>query len=249
MSYWKEVGERLGELQTEHTQQVNKLTAELQRLKGEQSRQVKEVSELKDRFARKTGEQVKSLKDKHEREIQELARNGEMERQKHQKDLSSLRGQHQNDQERLRREHKLELDGEREKLRQIQNKLVSEEAEKRQEVERSLRQEFTEREESLKQQVSDLSSELRATKDKLALAEQRVREMELYCQEDKEDSNSLKDKLQAAVEEREQLRSTIRTLESEVEIAREQYRLQAVEMQGLSGERVLSVCVCVSPCV
>lgn len=236
VSYRKEVEERLGELKAEHTQQVSKLATELQRLKGDQTKQVRQVCELREGFARKAEEQVKSLRSKHEKELNELMTSARIEQQKLEEELKSLRADHNKELEHLRQTHKLELEGEKERLGQAQSELISAEAERRRKMEQSLDQKLAEREEDLKQQVSKLSSELRASKDKLALAEQRVHEIEVHCQDSKEDSSSLKDKLQAALGEAEELRTSVGALENELEIAREQYMLQSVEMQGLSGE-------------
>ncbi len=249
VSYRKEVDERLGILKAEHIQQVKKLAGELQRLKGEQSKQIREVSELRNGFSRKAEEQVKTLTSKHQRQLDEIAEKEKTDRQKLEKQLDSLKAQQQRELERLRQQHKLKLDGERERLLGAQGEIISVEKGKHQDMEHTLRKEFTEREEGLKQQVSTLSNELRVTKDRLALAEQRVREMELHYQEDKEGSSSLKEKLEAALGESEDLRRVTGSLETELEIAREQYRQQSGEMQGLSGERTVCVCVCACVCV
>lgn len=226
------MGDRLGALKSEHTQQIQQLTEQLERLKNEQSRQVKEIAGLHEGFAKKANEQLKV----HEKEMGELTAKSKREIQKLQAEVASLTALRQKEQSDLKQQYHRELETQRENLANTQSEFMAAEARKWEEREASLRQQFLENEEQLKRQVSTLSNDLRTTRDKLALSEQRLKELELHYEENKLDSSGLKEKLSAARAEVEELRGKVNSLHSELDIAREQYRQQSQEMKALSSE-------------
>ena len=226
------MGDRLGALKSEHTQQIQQLTEQLERLKNEQSRQVKEIAGLHEGFAKKANEQLKV----HEKEMGELTAKSKREIQKLQAEITSLTALHQKERADLKQQYHCELETQRQNLANTQSEFMAAEARKWEEREASLRQQFLENEELLKRQVSTLSNDLRSTRDKLALSEQRLKELELHYEENKLDSSGLKEKLSAARAEVEELRGKVNSLHSELDIAREQYRQQSQEMKALSSE-------------
>ena len=226
------MGDRLGALKSEHTQQIQQVTQQLEKLKREQSRQVKEIAGLHDSFTKKANEQLKV----HEKEMDELTAKSKREIQKLQAEIASLTALHQKEQADLEQQYHRELETQKQNLANTQSEFMTAEARKWEERETSLRQQFVENEEQLKRQVSTLSNDLRTTRDKLALSEQRLKELELHYEENKLDSSGLKEKLSAARTEVEELRGKVNSLHSELDIAREQYRQQSQEMKALSSE-------------
>ena len=100
---------------------------------------------------------------------------------------------------------------------------------------RKQQDEHSEREEQLKNQVSSLTKDLRVVKDKLALAEQKIKELVTSFEDNKADSSGLQTQLQESEAKMGALKSSLASMSNELDIAREQYRQQSREMKEMSG--------------
>ena len=203
------MAEQLATLKSQHTTKVQSLVKDLERFRGEQTKQLKEINDLRESYSRKSGQQLKSLKLQHEEELAKLKHHSEQEIQQLQRDISST---------------------------STQNDLLSKERKEWEEKEKSLKAIHLEREEHLKQQISMLSKDLRDSSDKLALAEQRVRDLESSCDENVAGTGTLKALLEKSEGDIESLRATVGTLHTELDISKEKYKQQAAELRGMSGE-------------
>ena len=228
--------ERLGTLRSEHTQQIQQFMQQLERLRNDHSCQLKEISALREGFARKTNEQLRAMKSSHEKELGELGRKSKKEVQKLEAEVNRLMVLHQKEQADLKQQYRLELEAQKQNLANTQRELLVTETKKWEEKMESLQQQFSEREEQLKHQISTLSKDLRATRDKLILSEQRLKEVESHYEENKVDSGGLKEKLVSALGEVEELRGKVSSLHGELDMAKEQYKQQTGETKTLSSE-------------
>ena len=92
---------------------------------------------------------------------------------------------------------------------------------------------FLQKEDQLKNQISTLSNDLRTSKDKLALSEQKVTELCSKFEEGKVGSVELQIKLKDAEDEVERLKIALREAKNELDISRQHYQQQLTEMKGM----------------
>lgn len=236
MSYRKEVEEQLATLKSQHTTKVQSLAKDLERFRGEQAKQLKQISDLRESYSRKSSQQLKSLKLQHEEEIGKLKHQSEQEIEQLQRDIASSKTDHTKEIESLNKQFQSQLESQRKTLTSTQNDLLSKEQKVWEEKEKSLKVVYLEKEEHLKQQISTLSKDLRASSDKLALTEQRVRDLETSFDENVAGSGTLKSLLEKSEGDIERLRVTIGSLHTELDISKEKYKQQAAELRGVSGE-------------
>ena len=230
------MAEQLTTLKSQHTTKVQSLVKDLERFRGEQTKQLKEINDLRESYSRKSGQQLKSLKLQHEEELAKLKHHSEQEIQQLQRDIASTRTDHTKEIESLNKKIQSQLEAQRETLTSTQNDLLSKERKEWEEKEKSLKAIHLEKEEHLKQQISMLSKDLRDSSDKLALAEQRVRDLESSCDENVAGTGTLKALLEKSEGDIERLRATVGTLHTELDISKEKYKQQAAELRGISGE-------------
>lgn len=236
MSYRKEVEEKLKSLKSEHITKVQSLTKEIEKFKTDQSKQLREVSQLKDAFAKASSDQMKELKEQHEKELRQVKEQSKKGSEKLKAELASQAASHTTELESMKQDYEAKMNSMRESVSTAQREMLDEERKKWEEQMRQLQGEGSEREELLKKEVSTLTKDLRAAKDKLALAEQRVKELVTSFEENKADSSGLQARLQESEAEVGTLKSSLASMSNELDIAREQYRQQSREMQEMSGK-------------
>ena len=244
VSYHNEVEEKLQSLKAEHVHKVQSLTRELEKFKYDQAQQLREVSQLKDVFTKTSSEQIKELKQQHDRELRRVRDQAENERELLKTELDSQAMSHERELKRTRQEYEAKLRTVEENLSNVQGHLLSEERKKREEEMRAMQDDYSQREEQLKNQISVLTKDLRSSKDKLALAEQRIKELETTSEESMADSSGLRAQLRESEGKVTALQASVDSLQTELDIVREQYRQQSKEMQGMSGELKVYVLIC-----
>lgn len=238
VSYHKEVEEKLKSLKSEHVHRVQSLTRELERFKCDQAKQLKEVSQLKQTFAETSSEQMRVLKEKFEKELREVRERYQKESDRMKAELTSQATSHSRELEKLKQEHEAEIVTLGENSAKLRSELLAEEKRKWEEQVRTLQDEYSQIEEQKTNQISVLTKDLRASKDKLALAEQKIKELVTSFEENKADSSGLQAQLRESEQRVDNLKSSLATLKNELDIAKEQYRQQSKEMQQMSGELI-----------
>ena len=228
--------EKLQTLKSEHVHKVQFLAGELEKFKSDQAKQLREVSQLKDAFAKTSSDRMKKLKQQHEIELREVREQSNKGIETLKAELASQAEAHARELGNLKREHKSQLTALEEDAAKAQHELLTEERKKWEEQERTLQDEYSQKEEQLKNQVSVLTKDLRVSKDKLALAEQKIKELVTNFEENRADSSGLRGQLQESQQKVGALESSLASLHNELDIAREQYKQQSKEMQGISGE-------------
>ena len=235
VSYRKEVEEKLVSLNCQHKRELEQLTGALSRLRSDQQAQLKQLAGLKDGFTRKADKQVTELLDKHKSELLAMEKQAEEKREKAHRELSHLRLSQNEELARLNQLHRGELEAQERKLVSSKAELLAEEGRRWREREGRMASEAAQREEELRLTVSTLTSDLRTARDRLALAEQRARELESHCEARQADSSGTRKQLDDAKEEVKKLRTSLNTCSSELAITKEQYKQQGREMDLLSG--------------
>ena len=210
------------------------------------------LSLVKQQLATST-KQAASLQQRYERASKEMA---DMEKQQA-AELSSQRSKLQEVIDSLKEEASLLKDQTQRQLREMSTKHESEIAELRKSMSteqttsveleskrweercRKLQQDFIVKENTLKQQVSDLAKDLAKTRDQLALSEQRGRGLEKQLDEICRERERSEEKLQSETTQLLQLRERVYQLEEDVLASEEKYRLRDEEIGELSGEHVM----------
>ena len=107
--------------------------------------------------------------------------------------------------------------------------------EKWKEQKKMLEEEHRQVEEALKSKISSLSTELRSTKDNLALSEGKIRELESEMAKTKQLLTATESKMLDASSEKGGLNETISKLQLDLDIANSQYDQQLKELKKLAG--------------
>ena len=179
---------------------------------------------------------MKELKQQHEKELKEAKEQSKKGVEKLKAEFASQAASHTKELEKMKQDYEAQMVSMKENMSSAQTEMLGEERKKWEEQVRKLQDEHSEREEQLKNQVSTLTKDLRATKDKLALAEQRIKELVTSFEENKADSCGLQAQLQESEAKVGTLKSSLASMSNELDIAREKYRQQSKEMQEMSGE-------------
>ena len=217
------------------------MTKQLERLRSEQTQQLKEVGELQEQLTKKSNDQMDTLKKRHERELSDIKGQSKRGLSKLEDELASLRSLHQKEKDDLKAQHHTQLEAQKQNINSTQSELLATEKKKSEEREALLRDEYSHKEEQLKHQISVLSNDLRAARDRTALAEQKIKELESQFEENQVDSSGLKARLLEAEQKVENLKTTVSSLKNELDIAQEQYKQQSLEMNTKSGKTLLCV--------
>ena len=232
--------DQLSALKSQHTTKVQSLVTELEKFQSEQEKQLKQVNDLRSRLSKKAAEDIKALKFTHEEEIGKVRLDCEQQIQLLKNDISVLKSEHVKEIDLMTKRFQSELEAQSKSLTSAQRDLLSQERQAWEEKEKQMTADFLEKEEQLKQQISSLSKELRASNDKLALAEQRIRDLEVRCDENQAGSGTLRAMLEKSEADIECLRGSVSNLQTDLDIAKEKYRQQTAELQAMSGEYPLS---------
>ena len=150
--------------------------------------------------------------------------------------LTSQSASHVKELDKLRQQYDAQLASLEENFAKSRSSLLEEERKKWEEQTQAKNEEHAQKEEQLKDQISSLTRELRSSKDKLALAEQKIKELMTTFEESKVDSSGLQDQLRESEDKVRDLQSSLTSLKTELDIAKDQYRQQSQEMQGMSGK-------------
>lgn len=225
--YKKEVEERVRTLQKEHEDTMSAMVKDLDRMRSEQAGQLQDVMRLREQLKLKAEHRVRELTEEHETDMRQKEGEWMEEVEKWKSEVSSTKLTLQTELDRLRQSHQTELEAVRaamekkvehlkEKyqadLETIQLSMTVEQKKGSVEKERWENQ-SKQREESLTQQVSNLTKELRTSKDQLALAQQRITELGREISE----SSSLRSQLDQECERSDELRREIQSLRDCVE--------------------------------
>lgn len=215
-------------LQQEHRQKVESLTRELEKVNGDQTRQIKEVLELREQFRTALEQREKELTERHRRELEEQTRHVE----KCQSEVSLTKMEMERKVARLQERHAAELEAIKLSLMSEEKEREAAEIQRWQEKERSLQDQLREKEESLAQRVSDFSEELRTARDELALARQRVTELSEQLEVGQRELCGLHNQLDKGRNEREQLIEKVRALHTRKEEEEKRWRDKLSEKEG-----------------
>ncbi len=235
MSYRTEVEDQLSSLKAEHVIKVQSLITELKKFKSEQEKQVEQISNLRLKMSKQSSDEMKAMRLQHEEDMTKVKHDNELLIKTLENKLTSLKLSHAAEIDLVTKRFQSQLDAQSESLTSAQTDLLSQERQAWEEKERQLSTTFLEKEELLKRQISTLSKHLTESNDKLALSEQRVRDLEAHCEESKSGSGTLKALLEKCETDNQCLRDTVNTLQTDLEIAREKYKQQMVELQTTSG--------------
>ncbi len=220
---------------------MQSLITQLEKFRSEQTKQLKQIGDLRTKMLKQASEEMKVLRLQHEEELAKVRQDGQLLTQTLNNEISSLKSQHAAEIDSLTKKFQSQLDAQSKSLTSAQKDLISHERQAYEEKERHLNATCIEKEELLKQQISNLSKELRTSNDKLALAEQRIRDMEAHFEESRAGSGTLKALLEKSEADIECLRGTVNSLQTDLDIAREKYNQQTVELQTTSGDLSLNL--------
>lgn len=230
VSYRMTVVEKMESIKAQYSDKVLLLTKELENLK---SNQLKEFSELRVEFSKNSSGQIEQLKQRHHKEIEGLKKKleGEFSSEK-----ASLKAQHQKEVAHLKEEFEQQIKSHEVSLTKSCNEKVATEKRLSEERENTLRHQLIQKEEQLKHQVSTLSNDLRIARDKLALSEQKVSDLLSQHEEGQASSTEIGSQLKESEEELEKLKVVLRETKNELEISKEHYQQQLVELKRKAGE-------------
>ena len=217
----KEAADALNSMKAQHTQELQTLNKRFDKQKNDHANKTKELTDL----LAATREQMKVLEAKHKTEA---ANNRE--------EISLLKASHKEEFESLEQQHQSVLQKLESGLHRTQNELLVMEREKWEQEQRTLQSKFSEKEEALNKVASKLSNELRTSSDKLALAEQKIKDLEADLEAGKRSSNNFEVRISGAQEEVDKLKEENCSLKSELAFARDQYQEQKREMLAVSSK-------------
>lgn len=219
------VEDKLADMKSCHSHKVLLMTQQLEKLKKEQVQQLKEITELHEEVRKKYDNKVQVMEEKHQEVLDRLKEElGEASLAT----ITSLKAQHRREIEGLKQD--LETQVENEKLKHHKTMLEAEEKEK------NMREKIVQNEDSLKQQISTLSTELRTSRDRLALSEQKVKELLSQFEQGQASSAGLETQLKDALQEAEKLKAALREVQIELDVSREHYKQQTAELKEMAGK-------------
>ncbi len=172
---------------------------------------------------------------KHEEDIAKIRQDGVLQVKTLENELATLKLNHTAEIDSVTKKFHSQLNAQSESLTNAQRDLLSQERKAWEEKESQLNATLLEKEERLKHQIATLSQQLTVSNDKLALSEQRLRDLEARCQESKSGSGTLQALLEKCEADNQCLRYTVNTLQADLDIAKEKYNQQTVELQTTSG--------------
>ena len=223
--------EKLASIESQYSAKVLSLTNEITRIRTDQTRQLKEVSKLHEELRRVSDLEIKDIKSKYDKEIEELREKLSKESMN---EASSLNTKHLMVVERLKEEFAAQMEAQKLEMTKNHEGILATEKKMFEDRTKSLQLELVQREENLKDQISTLSNDLRVSRDKLALSEQKVRDLLSQFEEGKAGSVELRTQLKYAEEEAEKLRVEVREVKTELDISKELYQQQSADMKVMA---------------
>ena len=210
------------------------ITSQLETVKGEARKQHTELEDLRQTLNAQLSKE-KVMKQQHDeymkqlrKEKLELQNKLEQSHVKHEEEIMTMATEHAQLQQNLLK-MKQEHISEREET-------IHHQQEKWQQLEKRLKCEHHETEETLKSQISSLSTELRVTKDNLALSDGKIHELQAALDKTKECLTMTESKMVDMSSEKGGLNDTVGKLQLELDIANSQYDQQIKELKMLSGK-------------
>ena len=224
--------DRLEEANFHYSKKVADLKKQLKSLRSDQDHQLRQVSQLQTEWSTKLEQQLKETDFKHEKEMKMLQ---DQLHEKLEDKVCSLEAEHKGELEALRLNFEERLNYQKVEMSSTES-LMSKRMKDREEV---VQEQFVKQEELLKDQISSLTKDLRATKDKLVLSEQKVIMLLSQFEQDKADSSSTR--LMEAGHEVEGLKVKLRQLQNEFDISQQLYADHSKEMDKMAGRFILHV--------
>ena len=218
------------QLQELSSNQMKELGNQLNQLKREHAAKVEEVLALQSKH---TGT-LKAAQAAHKQELDNLRLVLCGEKELVESELERTRRVHVEDMGALKQQWES-------RVQSLENALLAAEGKKWQERLEAVQRDTAERENALSHRVSQLSTELRVTKDRLTLSEQKVRDLEAGSEERSGTLAGLQSNLADAQDHARSLQSALTSLHTELNIAKEKYNQQCAEMLKMSSELV-SLC-------
>lgn len=215
---------------------MENLTRELEKVNSDQTRQVKEVLELREQVRTTLEQRERELTERHRMELEEQTRHIE----KCQSEVSLAKIEMEREVTRLKERHTAELEAMKLSLMSEEKERGAAEIQKWQEKEKSLQDQLREKEESLAQRVSDFSEELRTARDELALARQRATESSEQLEVTQSELCGLHSQLDKGCNEREQLREQVRALQTRKDEEGKRWRDKLSEKEGENRHSLIS---------
>lgn len=222
----------MGAIKAEHSDKLQSLTRQLEKLKSEQTQQLKELSQLHGEITKNSSKQIEDAKFNHAKEMQALQENL-------QREFLRERGSLQETQEKAVRGLKAGFEEQMKNHGLASSKMIEEmlSADKvREQRENAQKHEFSHKEETLNHKLSTLSNNLRVARDSLAVSEKKVADLLSQFEDSEAGSAGVKRELRQYEDEIETTKSALRDARNELEISRMQYQQQAEEMKGMAGK-------------
>ena len=225
--------DRTQALLNEHSNETKNLRSQLDAAQGEMRTKQAEVEDLKQTLQSQLAkEKALTLKCENDvahmtKEKNDLLNKIEQSRIKHKEELLALTNENAQLQQDLL---KLRQESITERQHAIQH-----EQEKWKKQKTILEEEHCQTEEVLKSKISSLSTELRSTKDNLALSEGKIRDLESELVSVKQCLVAAESKMLDASSEKGGLNETISKLQLDLDIANSQYDQQLKELKTLAG--------------
>lgn len=227
--------ERVGILKAHHSDKLESLNKELKLLKNDQAQQLKDLGQFRAELSKKLDRQLEESKARHQREITDLE---EGLQQEFSQERGSLEERHKKEIGHMKAEFEDKLRNQELAAAKVSRETAAAEKRAWSEREDTLRSEFLQREEQLNHQLSTLSADLRVARDSLALSEKKVADLLSECEDSEAGSADVRRRLREAEGEVESLKGTLRETKVELEISREHYQQQSVEMKGMAGKLI-----------
>lgn len=225
--------DRTQALLNEHSNETTNLRSQLDAAQGEMRTKQVEVEDLKQTLQSQLAKE-KALKLKCENDIEHMTKEknellNKMEQSciKHKEEiivLTTENAQLQQDLLKLKQESITE-----------RQDVIQHQEEKWKEQKNMMEAEHRQTEEVLKSKISSLSTELRSTKDNLALSEGKIRELESELESVKQCLVATESQILDASSEKGGLNKTISKLQLDLDIANSQYDQQLKELKTLAG--------------
>ena len=211
---------------------MKELGNQLNQLKGEYGNRVEEVLEQR----RQHSASLKAAQSAHEQELAGLRAVLCKDKELAEMELERLRKSHTANMEALKQQYEA-------RVHMSGSAMVTAEGKKWQERLEAVQHDAAEKESALSQRVSQLATELRITKDKLTLSEQKVRGLEAAMEAHSGSLTGLQTTLLDAQEHAKSLQTAVASLQVELSIAKDKYQQQCAEMLKMSGELHLALCL------
>ena len=216
-------------IKSQFSEKVMDLKKQLMSLRSDQEEQLRQVSLLQAEWSIKLEQQLEETNLIHEKEMNKLQ---EKLHKQSGNEISSFEDKLQGELRVLRSNLEAKLKAEKVEM-SLFHKISMEERLK--EMEEVNQKHLVKHEEFLKDQLSSLMKDLRTTKDKLALSEQKMTDLLTHCKQSEAGSVKLQTQLMAARNKAEGLKSTLIYIQNELEASHDLYGQQSREIDKMAS--------------